>query len=327
MRPRKTLPKTAIPRIYFIDQEIASGKYPNVPEMAKKYETSISSINRDIAYMRDMMHAPIKYDFFKKGFYYTEKSFRLSASYASENDLLALGMVKSLLDLYRDTPIHDSALNLMENISVPLGQMDDTDWYRNRIIIPKSITVQVDPSVWKFVVSGLQQNRVISFYYKNSYSEKSLRRVHPYQLLFDRSAWYLYCYDENTKEKRIFALARMSNAELTNEKFTLNKDFDYRSSEGQSYFGIFKGVKTYKFIIEIKGAALWVTERLWAEDQKTEETPYGIKLSFTSNQFDRVLDWILSQGADARPLAPKELVESWKDIIKNMYELAFRHGE
>jgi len=327
MRPRKTLPKTAVPRMYFIDQEIASGKYPNVPEMAKKYETSISSINRDIAYMRDMMHAPIKYDFFNKGFYYSESTFRLSASYASEDDLLALGMVKSLLDLYRDTPIHDSALNLMENISVPLGNSENTDWYRNRIIVPKSITVQVDPSVWKHIVTGLQQNRVISFYYNNSYSEESFRRVHPYQLLFDRSAWYLYCYDENTEEKRIFALARISRAELEKESFTLNEDFDYRSSEGQSYFGIFKGIKTHKFEIEIKGSALWILERRWAEDQKIEKTPDGIILSFTSNQYDRVLYWILSQGAEARPLAPKELVDNWKEIIKNMYELAYRHGE
>ena len=95
--PRKTLPKTALPRLYFIDREIASGKYPNAPALAKKYETSLSSINRDIAYMRDMMNAPIDYDFYKKGFYYTEKTFRLPAAYATADDLLALGMAKNLL--------------------------------------------------------------------------------------------------------------------------------------------------------------------------------------------------------------------------------------
>ena len=71
MKPRKSLPKTALPRIYFIDDEIASGRYPNASDLAEKYETSLSSINRDIAYMRDMMGAPIVYDFFKKGFYYS----------------------------------------------------------------------------------------------------------------------------------------------------------------------------------------------------------------------------------------------------------------
>ena len=69
MKPRKNLPKTSLPRIYFIDRKIAEGSYPNAPELAKEYETSLSTINRDIAYMRDMLGAPIAYDFFRKGFY------------------------------------------------------------------------------------------------------------------------------------------------------------------------------------------------------------------------------------------------------------------
>ena len=332
VEPRKTLPKTAVPRIFFIDQEIASGTYPNAPYLAEKWETSLSSIHRDIAYMRDMMRAPIKYDFFKKGFYYTEKAFRLSSSYATEEDILALGMAKSILELYRDTPIYDAALNLLENISVPLGGTADRNWYKDRIIIPKSITVQVNPDVWKSVVLALQENRSISFSYeadnlrhKNEKERKqkiSIRKVQPYQLLFDRSAWYLSGYDENRQDRRIFALSRISRISVTQEKFTLKEGFDYRNSEGLSYFGIYKDQKSYKFVIEIKGDVLWITERQWAEDQKIQKTADGIKLSFTSNQFEKVLTWLLSLGENARPLAPALLIEKWTAAIQKMYEMS-----
>ena len=333
MKPRKTLPKTAVPRMFFIDQEIASGKYPNATYLAKKWETSISSINRDIAYMRDMMNAPIVYDFFKKGFYYTEKTFRISTSYASEEDLLALGMAKSLLDLYRDTPIYDAALNLLENISVPLNGANNTDWYKDRIIIPKTITVHVNPETWRCLILGLQENRIITFSYeagnagdKDEYEIKKtkklkIRKVHPYQLLFDRSAWYLSGYDEDRKDRRIFALSRISGISVTKEKFTLKGGFDYRSSESQSYFGVFKGAKSHKFIIEIKGDALWIKERQWAEDQSIQKTANGIKLSFTSSQFDMILGWLLSQGDKARPLAPKQLIERWSSVIQKMHAM------
>ena len=333
MNPRKTIPKTAVPRMFFIDQEIASGKYPNAPYLAKKWETSVSSINRDIAYMRDMMKAPILYDFFKKGFYYTEKTFRLSASYATEEDLLALGMAKSLLDLYRDTPIYDAALNLLENISVPLGSINNTDWYKDRIIIPKTITVHVNPEVWRCIILGLQENRIITFTYEAGdtrdedeceIKKKSIlktRKVHPHQLLFDRSAWYLSGYDEDRKDGRIFALSRISKISVTKEEFTLKGGFDYRSSVGQSYFGVFKGVKSYKFIIEIKGEAQWIKERQWAEDQNIQKTANGIKLSFSSSQFDLILGWLLSLGHKARPLAPKLLIERWKEAIQKMYAM------
>ena len=334
MQVRKSLPKTALPRIYFIDREIASGKYPNAPALARKYETSLSSISRDIAYMRDMMHAPIAYDFFKKGYYYTEKTYRLPAAYATADDLLALGMTKNLLDLYQNTPIHEAALNLLENILAPLHGEQNAEWFLDRIIIPKTASAQVDAETWNNIVIGLRENRVITFHYEDAQAERlytrekapklklDIRRVHPYQLIFDRSNWYLYAFDEDRKELRLFSVARMNDVALKTETFTIKKDFDYRSMEGISYFGIYKGAQTNKFVIEITGDTRWIKERQWAEDQQIQKIKDGIKLSFTSNQFEKVLEWTLSQGAYAKPLAPKVFVELWKAIVRDMAKIA-----
>ena len=328
MEPRKTLPKTAIPRLYFIDQQIAAGKYPNVPGLAKLYETSVSSINRDIAYMRDMLNAPIKYDFFKKGFYYTEKTFRLSAAYATADDLLALDMAKNLMELYRETPIHDAAKNLLKSISAPLQEMQNAQWYKDRVIIPKTIAVRIDPDIWHKLINSLQKNLVIKFQYhdtevkntdyQNKKPKLAIRSVRPYQLLFDHSAWYLSGYDEDRKTKRIFALSRISNVTLTEKNFIIEENFDYRNSEGVSYFGVYAKAEAHKFIVEITGDTRWIKERQWAEDQLIKEVKNGIRISFTSNQFDKVLIWILSQGADACPIMPKILVERWSEIVREM---------
>jgi predicted DNA-binding transcriptional regulator YafY len=319
--PRKKLPKTALPRIYFIDQEIALGKFPNAPALAEKYETSVSSINRDIAYMRDMLNAPIEYDFYKKGFYYTKKTFRLAAAYAGADDILALAMAKNLMDLYRDTPIHDAALNLLESISVPLQDSQKSEWFKDRIVIPKTSTVPVDSKVWHCIVSALKENRVIAFEYLGQQKELKTRRVRPYQLLFDQHAWYLSGYDEDRKENRIFHLSRISKIALTEQSFAMGANFDYRTFEGVSYFGVYAKAQTHKFIIDISGDTRFVNERQFADDQYIQETAKGVRLSFTSNQFGRILSWLLSHGASVRPVAPKQLVESWKKAIKEMAEL------
>ena len=330
MQPRKSLPKTAIPRIYFIDQEIAAGRYPNAPALAKKYETSLSSINRDISYMRDMLGAPIEYDFFRKGFYYYEKTFRLPAAYASEKDLLALGMAKNLMDLYSGTPIHDAALNLLESISTPLQSEKKIDWFKDRIVIPKFAPVSMDTQVWDNIVSSIKENRIITFNYrsieKQGMPETKLqkRHVRPYQLLFDKNVWYLFAHDEDKNQMRIFALSRITDVTITEKKFTIPRDFDYRSQEGTSYFGVFCGIKTYKFTIEIKGDSRWIQERIWADDQKFKKIRDGIELSFTSNQFDRVLEFILSLTPIARPLSPKALVDKWEEMIRKAAKLAGR---
>jgi len=320
MQPRKSLPKTAIPRIYFIDQEIAAEKYPNAPSLANKYETSISSINRDIAYMRDMLGAPIEWDFFKKGFFYSEKTFRLPAAYATADDLLALGMAKNLMDLYRNTPIHEAALNLLESISTPLKTEKKNDWFKDRIVIPKTASASVEKNTWDTIVNSLRENRVINFLYKGT-EKQSVRKVQPYQLLFDQSAWYLFAHDEDRGEMRMFALSRMTDVSLTDKKFIIPRGFDYRSLEGTSYFGIFYGIKTYKFNIKITGDSRWITERIWAEDQKIKKIDDGIEFSFTSNQINKVLDFILSLTPRAKPLAPKILIDKWEDAIKEAAKL------
>jgi predicted DNA-binding transcriptional regulator YafY len=58
MKTRKSLPKTALPRLYRIDEMIAGGNYPSTRQIAKAYETSVSSISRDIEFMRDSLGAP-----------------------------------------------------------------------------------------------------------------------------------------------------------------------------------------------------------------------------------------------------------------------------
>jgi hypothetical protein len=63
MNGRKSIPKTALSCIYYIDSEIAAGKYPNTGTLARDYETGTATISRDIEYMWDMLGAPIEYDY------------------------------------------------------------------------------------------------------------------------------------------------------------------------------------------------------------------------------------------------------------------------
>lgn len=326
MKDRKSLPKTALPRIFFIDREIAGGKYPNAPFLAKKYETSLATINRDIALMRDQLSAPIEYDPLRRGFYYSQKTYRLPAGYASADDMLALGMTKNLLALYRDSPLYESVLNLLEGITSPLDSEGTAGWYENRVIVPPVAGAPVAGDIWNTVIAGLRGNKIISFDYKGVRDKEfKTRRVRPYQLLFDTSSWFLFGYSEERGDIRLFALPRMKNAGLTENTFTMPRGYDYRALAGGSYFGLYIGQKTYKFSIAVSGGeSQWIKERKWAADQQIRETREGIVISFTSHQFDKVLQWVLSQGMFARPLAPEALVREWKKHIAGMRKNARR---
>jgi len=82
---RRSIPLSALERLYIIDREIASGKYPNTNDLVECLKRAVggctpasnSTVGRDIAFMKDRLRAPIEYDTFNRGFYYTEKGFRL----------------------------------------------------------------------------------------------------------------------------------------------------------------------------------------------------------------------------------------------------------
>lgn len=318
MRIRKNLPKTAIPRIYFIDRKIASGSFPNARQLAAEYETSIASINRDIAFMRDMLNAPIAYDAYHRGFYYTENAFRLAAGFASPKDLLALGIAKKLLTLCEHTPIYDSARRVLEEVSLPLKEI--MQWLENRIIVPQVAQVYISPAIWDAVIRSLHENRILSINYKSAGAQEPDDLViHPYQLIFESGAWYLYGYGEYCSAPRLFSLSRMFNATVTGINFNLPKDFEYCKTTGGSRFGVFSGDTIERYSVEFFGQSMtWIGERTWAEDQRIVKNEDSITIAFTSTQYGSILGWVLSQGGSARPLEPQRLVKEWKENIALM---------
>jgi len=342
MSSRKNVPKAALNRIYFIDKKIREKKYPNTAKLAEEWEgISVSTISRDIDYMKNQLGAPIEYDAAKRGYYYSREAFRLLGGCTEDMNFFALSMAQTLLILYKGTPVYESVKLLLDEISAPLKseQYDDKHddwfvddkkknnaWFANRIIVPPVAFSEVRPEIWNVLVDAIKQNREVSFDYYNSFSNSGTksepRIVRPYQLLFDTGAWYLYGYSCERDAIRLFALSRMHNAALTEKTFQLPEDFDYRIADGDSHFGIFHGSKLNFKIKFIGWAAFVVSERKWAENQKIKTVEDGIIIEFSSSQYNKVLEWVLSRGAFAKPLAPARLVRDWQDQIKAMSKLA-----
>jgi len=320
---RKSMPRTGLPRLYQIDKEIACGRFPNSDDLADMCETSVSTISRDIEFMRSQLLAPIEYDAFNRGYYYTKKTFRLPAGFTTAEDLLALNMAKSIFSLYKKTPLSEASKNLMESILTPIESEGNTDWLEKRIMVPQIASAKIDNTVWDNIVSGLKKNKIINFYYLGTWDEEEqFRRVHPYQLLFDSGVWYLYGYSEERKATRIFSISRITNTRVTNDSFALPKNYCYTDLSGDSFFGVYIGQEKTQFSIDcFEHAIIYASERQWAADQKITDIDGGIRIEFTSTQYHKVLKWVLSCGCCAIPNKPKKLVNEWKYHIKEMKKL------
>jgi predicted DNA-binding transcriptional regulator YafY len=59
--------------------------YPNAMRLAEKFSISHRQAQREVVFLRDYLHAPLKYDMAHKGFYYS-KPFELPAFWLSSNE-------------------------------------------------------------------------------------------------------------------------------------------------------------------------------------------------------------------------------------------------
>ncbi|MFP3088989.1 WYL domain-containing protein [Treponema sp. TIM-1] len=320
MEKKPPRPRFALPRIYEIDRDIASGSYPNAVILAKRYEVGTATIHRDIEFMRVRMDAPIEYSALHRGFYYSDNTYRLPGGFATESDLMALGMVKTILTLCKNTPLFESATRLLEGIVAPLKTGKNTTWIDKRIVFPPVQEATVPVEIWNTVIDSLRENKILEFdYWGAKDSDYKRRRVYPYQLIFDNGRWCIFAWAEDRRDVRLFSLSRMRNIHKTGESFKLPLNFDFCSRTGGTFFGMYHGDIIRHYRIQFSGMAiLIIKERKWADDQTITENKQGLILEFSSTQYSNILAWVLSFGQFAIPEEPKELVAEWRENVRKM---------
>jgi predicted DNA-binding transcriptional regulator YafY len=118
MRIKKAISENALTRIAFIDGEIALGNFPNCTKLGGHFECSPMTIQRDMDFMRSVMNAPIVYDHRRKGYYYTEETYRMPLLFITKDDAAVLAEVRKLIAEHKDMPFYKRAIELLDSITI-----------------------------------------------------------------------------------------------------------------------------------------------------------------------------------------------------------------
>ena len=330
-------------RILRIDELIASGCYPTIEDLMDDHEElgSRATIYRAIESMKLELNAPIEKDSQTKGFYYSDKTYRLPTVFTTGQEMFAVSILQNMVSNLKGTPVYESAKKVLDTIQKSAVKnpnevkwnsdnrfLDSTDleWTHSRYVFLDDCKIDIPEKNWNIIEKAFKENRIIEFDYSGIWkTEKTHRKVQPYQSVFSGGTWYLWCKDLSKKALRLFQIPRMSNVKLTRETFLVPPDADFRKHSSGA-FGAFIGET--KRPVEFKAqfydeACEFVRDRKWGDRQKIEEQKDGsIILSFMGNQLYPFLKLILSCGCNARPLAPKLLVDEWnwhvREMVKNL---------
>ena len=310
-----------------IDQAIRNGEYPNANKLNKMFGTrfSRSTFGRYIRTLRDDYEAPIEFDYQKNGYYYTDNTFYIQQVMLKEGELLTLSTILPLLEQYKNTPMEESFRNLMTKLieMMPDNITVDSALINNEVHFISEPITKLEDGVFENVLKATKMHKTLEMEYKTAQNKDyEIRLFDPYHMICQKGSWYVLGYSYHAKAIRLYAMPRIRNCKITNDKFSIPKDFKLEQHIDVQMGAWGNSGEKFKVEIEfVKGLKTYVMERTWHKGQILKENKDGsVYLSFDTNQLGQTASWIMSFTGGAKVLNPPELKAEVKAAATRILE-------
>lgn len=301
----------ALARILKLDEELRKGSFLNQKQLAEKFDVSRRTMQRDFDLLREH-NAPIKYDGKRRGYCYSDPSFRLSFLKISARELVAVFLAQRLLDAYGDTPFGQGIADLFRRcLSLLDGDIHfDAGQLRSCLAVRLARVPAADAALFARLSEATQRrHRLRLYYWTAERGELSQRMVDPYALVCGQGDWLLVGWCHARRAVRTFAVHRIRDLEETEEAFEPAPDFDLDVYLSQAFTKV-RGdgaPRTVRLRFE-PTAARYVGERQWHPTQVWQELPDGGgRLTLRLASFVEIKAFALSWGARCVVEEPEEL--------------------
>ncbi|MBQ5471891.1 MAG: WYL domain-containing protein [Treponema sp.] len=252
---------------------------------------------------------------------FDEEKFSEHCSDEIKKNIALIASLGGVLKQYKNTPLYESVVDLVYFLQPEIVKSDKI-FTSGRVVVSPQMEYDINTQNWEKVYDALQKNHKLRFRYTKPYTNNEAQRiVWPFQLILDNGSVYLFAYSEYADAVLLYDLNYMADVVVLNKEFKLPKDYDINNYSGGGRLGAYKGDKIEKYKIRFTGYAKeWMKNHKLADDQTFKEDEESTTVLFTSSQFDKVLELILSWGRQAEPLAPARLVKRWKEEVLAMAE-------
>ena len=310
-------------RILEFDDLLRRRRVVNATTLAARWRTSTKTVQRFVAFLRDEMGAPVVFDRKAGSFRYADPAWHLPWIPCEGPGLFAIGVASRVLQLYEGTPVAEGLRTAYERISEmmpPEIRVSPGAFVERLYIHPQPLRL-VDPDVWNAVATALRERSVLRVRYQKPSGEASVRQLSPYGLVLAGGDWLVAARDRDDDPGTVktFYVARMREAGVLAETFSIPRDFDLKRHFGET-IGIFVGDRPFRFRVRLsKAMAAWVAEVRWHPKQRLVTLPSGeLELELPAGSLFEARRFVLSFGRDAVALAPPALVEALKGETEAM---------
>lgn len=183
-----------------------------------------------------------------------------------------------------------------------------------RFAVAQPAPVRVRDEVEEAVDRAIQESRRLRIRYWSASSGETLRTIEPLILWHAQGGVYVYGWDDRSGERRMFALQRIRQAEVLDDRFESDPDVD-AAAHLRNAFHVMTGPVHRMEIWFSPRVAHLLRERAWHPSQRLEEAGGGgVRATFTMAGLPEVARWLAGFGGDARVIAPLTLAREVEEL-------------
>ncbi|MCA6474244.1 MAG: WYL domain-containing protein [Chitinophagaceae bacterium] len=321
--------KNALLRYYAIDACLNNSMrpYPDLEQIRRhvmrqlEIDISVSMLNKDLAQMRDLYDAPIKYDKIRRGYCYEQQGYSIKKLPLSEEQIAALDYSTALLQQLKGSRIFEqfeSAINrLIEGyrVSKLLGKSE-------KQLIQVEEPVKTGGNDWlEPLLRAIVNRRALEITYARYGASPKVHTLSPYLIKAYRNRWYVVGYSTTRRNVLIFSLDRITDVNKSTQSF-----YDAPGFQPDDYFqysfGIthIHGAQPEKIVLAFDKAQspYILAQPLHHSQQVVESTPNGVVIELMVYDTPELLMTLLGYGNGVEVKAPASLRDKIKEIIQKM---------
>jgi predicted DNA-binding transcriptional regulator YafY len=262
-------------RLLKIDELLRKPERQTAQSLADELEVSERTIRDDLAFLRDRLHAPLKFHR-TRGHHYTDADWRLPTIALTKGELYALTLGARMLEACAGSAY---AVELRSAVARLAERLPDETWVDlqqladERIIFRTGAATNLDPDIWHQLEDACRESKQVWMrYYTASRNADSERVLDPYLLhIYRGTNPYVIGWCHKRNKVLWFRVDRIRELKLLNRSFERQPDFNARDHLEMIFQHEVGGPPVTVQIWFDAKTAPYIRERRWHPTQVLEE--------------------------------------------------------
>ncbi len=256
------------------------------------YACSPKSIQRDIRALRENFNAPIEYSKDNNSYYLKNPDWSLNTFL--DDDTMTTAILGSSVSSSLFPENMRNTIQKGADIILADNQTSYTKENLNALIVQSGLKTDIKNGIFETIFDAWKNHIKVDINYEDAKGKSTERVIEPHALVFNDGTWFVKAHCANADNYRVFAIQRISFAELKDDTFVPNN----RVIQNIKKHGLYSFDEVENISITCdKALKIYVTEKPLHPNQViTDDSDGTFELKIPLMIKYQLINWVFTHG-------------------------------